>query len=607
MSLPNDDDDNDENRRRQKNNHHPWRSSPYGEGCGEGDDDEGVDGIYPDKKHASSSQQPSSSPLNNSLDENDESGGDDDRTTAATSVGSMISFTSRGSIQMRPSSSQSALHLNASNTLTTHTQTTSAVATVALTGNNNSVINVNNTVNTYDTELVRRHNSRRQLQRLGIATGVSFSFVIYLLIPTALLLSMILFGIVSTIFIYNIILYGQNELQTIVRGHGIGTLLLPTGIMETLTQTSIHDFLTDPTGFLYSVNEHIPYLLMYMIPGLSEEQLNGYVHRLSLNHQQLLRNEHGLLGYFIHTRNNSNNSGNNNNNNSLILRFLMGDEGLREQQQQQQQDQLHDQSQQTIIMAGGNSNRRIMDRVGVLVSPPTTISEGISVSPSELGNDDDPTTITSPSSPSQFQSVPSIPPPPPMAVVRRQSSTRRVAEEEEVVLFDAIGTAVSNYLNIASTSIRSSVRESTTNVLYGPIFRGSIGVTALGLSIGSYGLFISGTYTITPFLQPTIHLIQNTFTSLLSTVIGNGGGRSTANGSTGSGSGGGSSSSSNSIGSIIGMMMPSSALLIGTTSVSFTTAVVLGLFSTSSPSTDSTTDSTTTTTQSSKVMNTNTK
>ena len=600
MSLPNDDDDNDENRRRQKNNHHPWRSSPYGEGCGEGDDDEGVDGIYPDKKHASSSQQPSSSPLNNSLDENDESGGDDDRTTAATSVGSMMSFTASGSI-MRPSSSQSALHLNAPNTLTTHTQT-SAATVAPLTVNNNSVMNTN-TVNTYDNELLVREHKRRQLQRLGIASGISFSLVIYLLIPTALLLSMILFGILSVTLIYNFLIYGQNELQTIVRGHGIGTLLLPTGIMETLTQTSIHDFLTDPTGFLYSVNEHIPYLLMYMIPGLSEEQLNGYVHRLSLNHQQLLRNEHGLLGYFIHTRNNSNNSGNNNNN-SLILRFLMGDEGLREQQQQQ--DQLHDQSQQTIIMAGGNSNRRIMDRVGVLVSPPTTISEGISVSPSELGNDDDPTTITSPSSPSQFQSVPSIPPP--MAVVRRQSSTRRVAEEEEVVLFDAIGTAVSNYLNIASTSIRSSVRESTTNVLYGPIFRGSIGVTALGLSIGSYGLFISGTYTITPFLQPTIHLIQNTFTSLLSIVIGNGGGRSTANGSSGSGSGGGSSSSSNSIGSIIGMMMPSSALLIGTTSVSFTTAVVLGLFSTSSPSTDSTTDSTSnTTTQSSKVKNTDTK
>ena len=603
MSLPNDDDD--ENRRQNNNNNHPWRSSSYG-GCGEQGD---VDGIYPSKKYAS---QPSS-PLNNNNslgnddnngndNENNNYGGSDDRTTAETSVGSMMSFTARGSI-MRPSSSQSTLHLNAPNTLTTHTQT-SAATVAPLTVNNNSVMNTN-TVNTYDNELLVREHKRRQLQRLGIATGISFSLVIYLLIPTALLLSMILFGILSVTLIYNFLIYGQNELQTIVRGHGIGTLLLPTGIMETLTQTSIHDFLTDPTGFLYSVNEHIPYLLMYMIPGLSEEQLNGYVHRLSLNHQQLLRNEHGLLGYFIHTRNNSNNSGNNNNNNSLILRFLMGDEGLREQQQQQQQDQLHDQSQQTIIMAGGNSNRRIMDRVGVLVSPPTTISEGISVSPSELGNDDDPTTITSPSSPSQFQSVPSIPPP--MAVVRRQSSTRRVAEEEEVVLFDAIGTAVSNYLNIASTSIRSSVRESTTNVLYGPIFRGSIGVTALGLSIGSYGLFISGTYTITPFLQPTIHLIQNTFTSLLSIVIGNGGGRSTANGSTGSGSGGGSSSSSNSIGSIIGMMMPSSALLIGTTSVSFTTAVVLGLFSTSSPSTDSTTDSTTTTTQSSKVMNTNTK
>ena len=109
---------------------------------------------------------------------------------------------------------------------------------------------------------------------------------------------MILFGTVSTAFFFRfaeVILWEFD--RTILEGRGIGDYL-PRGLYELLTERSVHDFLSDPDG-IFGGSEHIPYLLLYIVPGLTPQQRNEYVGRLSHNHRRLLLSDQGLLGFFL--------------------------------------------------------------------------------------------------------------------------------------------------------------------------------------------------------------------------------------------------------------------------------------------------------------------
>merc|ERR1712238_563458 len=254
--------------------------------------------------------------------------------------------------------------------LTTRTRTR-ITSSVNQSTNNNTNNTMHNYDNNYDNELVRRQ-SRRLVQQLGVATGVSLPVVIYLLIPTALLLAILLFGTIFTTFAQSLVAYLQQEIQFIIRGRGISgsfTTLIPQSLLDILTQSSVHDILSDPDGIIHGANEHIPYLLLYLIPGLTPEQLDTYLARLSPRHQHLLRNEEGLLGYFFNRNsryNEDTDTGNNNNTNNIILRLLIGDEGLREQQQEQHQ--------QHRITTGMEVPPTILEQ-GTLVTQPSGLDE----------------------------------------------------------------------------------------------------------------------------------------------------------------------------------------------------------------------------------------
>ena len=666
------------------------------------DDDNGNDGIYPKKKLTYKS---SSSLDTNDDDDNDDGNSDDDgnsnsdidedRTTCATSVGSMSFASTIGYTPQRPPSRLTNNNYNTPmSALTIKSQIQTPTPTSGRRGdvlirrinnsddsNNTSTTAAATTTTIHDVSQLQRRQRQQLLvlQRLGITTGASFALFIYILIPTTVLVSMLLFGTVLTTFVYNVILYGQNELEYIIRGRGINAyfannrLVVPDILLDILTRTSIHDILSNPDSPLYpwAVNEHLPYLMLYFIPGLTPEQRDRYITRLSTRHQRLLHSPEGILGYFLN-RNNSNNTttttgtinnntANNNsssNNDSIILRLLIGDEGLREQQHMQQQNQINS------IDATTASDTN---------PPMTMIHEGpiIETIPSGLENDDDdddddeeePTAtaqrlqllqILNPATPTE-----AISPPPlrqqqqsrsliPVTIIetvntssaisnsqnqqqeqqqqqqqatidiipgnlRREGShstlstvARRqyVAEEEEVVLFDAISTAISNYANIASTTIQQSVTESASSVLFGPVYTASIGLTVVGISVAAYGFFVSGTYTMTgddntaSFFQPTIQLLQTSVRSILTSTLTNIGNSIYGN------------SSNNGPRSNTNPSMPSSTALIGTTLMSGTTAIVLGLFShitasSSSPSSSSS-SSTSTSPPTSQETGTNT-
>mmetsp|Transcript_6777 Transcript_6777/g.19621 ORF Transcript_6777/g.19621 Transcript_6777/m.19621 type:complete len:617 (+) Transcript_6777:361-2211(+) len=587
MSLPNEDDDDG----RRPPGRTPFRS----------------DGISPIKK------------LTVALDEDDEV--DDEQTSAETSIGSM-SFasdltsvvagagagTGAGAAGAAPQTT--AAIIGNATPMSALTMETRAAAhevdsnSIRSSGSNHSRLD-------YDESAVRerRRNNLRQLQQLGIATGVTFSMFLYLLVPTALLMSMILFGGVSAAFMARLAVYLQWEFnRSILEGRGIGDYL-PQGMYEALTSSSLNDILTDPDG-IFGVSEHMPYILLYMIPGLTREQRDAYVGQLSPHHQRLLRNEHGLLGY-LHNRNRHLNP-NNGEASSFLMRLLMGDERLRQQQQLLQMQ-----------------NTRVSSSSNRLELPPT-IPEGVSWGDtSHLGADDDPTSASSglgasgttpitttaaavastiatrqenpPSSraansaandipatvspivgravvlneaPQQAvdRSTPTLPPARARASISTSASTsasasasagqnnstrpqldrdnseRRIVVDGDFVLFDAIGTAMSNIVGTASQSVRIRAQESVQSALRGPVLRASIGVTALGLTIGAYGL-LSGTYTTESLARPLSELFRGIF-----------------GGSSGSSSGDRSSSFS----------LPASSLLVGATLTSGTTAVVLG-------------------------------
>jgi hypothetical protein len=532
MSLPNDD----------ENGRPPWRD-PYGP--------RGGAAVSPIKKLTVASSSDA-----------------DDRTADETSIGSMSFSSDTTSIAtamganllpstpFRPGNTRSGINETPMSALSDDNSIQSGVS-------------FNVTEDAAATQL-RRGQNRRRLQRLGIATGTTFALFVFMLIPTALLLSMILFGSVSSAFLYQLAAITRWEFhRSILEGRGIGDYL-PRGLYEVLTSTSLHEFLSDPDG-IFGANEHLPYLMLYLIPGLTPEQIDQYVNRLSPTHQQLLRSEQGLLGFFMNRNNhhqcqvanaNANANASDGNQDSTLMRVIMGDERLREWRQQQGAYQNH---------PSNIAPRR-------LELPPTIPEE-------------DPPTPTSRTMPEEDAPISredamseSIPEPPSAGIPAivaaivgrgsaaqpsvtipnpgRQSPERGASIPVDMILFDAVGSAVANFVGDATNAVRQRAQESLREAVTVPIYRLSLGMAALGLGVGAYGLAI-GTYD----LRSIGELLSNVMSSLL-----------------GGGSGGGSSSPRGSGGSAstpwagLSMLMPSGGLVVGSTIASGTTAVVLGLF-----------------------------
>lgn len=576
MSLPNNDDD--------KNGRPPWRD-PFGPRDGAA--------ISPIKKLTVASS-------NGGNDNTEEDDDDDDRTADETSIGSM-SFSS---------DITSVAGAMGGFTTTTTTTTNSLLSTPPRLGrtllDDSSSIQSSLSVTTStedDTAVLlqlRRGRNRRQLQRLGIATGITFALVVYMLIPTALLLSMILFGSVSSAFFYQLADTAVWEFhRSVLEGRGIGDYL-PRGLYQILTSTSVHDVLTDPDGF-FGANEHLPYLLLYLIPGLTPEQLDRYVHRLSPTYQGLLRNEQGLLGFYVNRNNHRADTNNSNgepssssSSSSTLMRVVMGDERLREWQQPQPQPQ------------GATTPRRL--------ELPPTIPEGASwgdthttgsgvtaedPAPSSRRNPEDEesrsgeggspvgipatvaaivgraATVPNPPSPSAAGSSTELRPPSQsqLPATMRPHTTATATPpttphpssdapvEDTTVLMDALGSALANIVGDATHTVRERAQESFRDALSatvhpGRLYGASLGVTVFGLGLGAYGL-ATGTYDPRDLVRPIGRLLHQTIGS-----VGGGAGR-------GASSGGG--------GAPPFLSMPSGGLLVGSTIASGTMVLVLGL------------------------------
>jgi hypothetical protein len=130
----------------------------------------------------------------------------------------------------------------------------------------------------------QRRRLQRQVVQWGIASGTSITAVTVAFVPAQVIMA---FFITLSLFLgFAWSVYERARLEALqIRRRGVAGYL-PESMVEQLTNTSFHDFMTD--GAFWQENQ---YLLLYLIPGVTNQQLDAYVNRLVPRHRNVLRRQ----------------------------------------------------------------------------------------------------------------------------------------------------------------------------------------------------------------------------------------------------------------------------------------------------------------------------
>jgi hypothetical protein len=177
---------------------------------------------------------------------------------------------------------------------------------------------IRNNNNSVDTESSTPLRSRTWLNHeLYFWSGASLLSVLqllYLCLPLTALWTLLVLVISTLLFAWTALQRLRLEYRERITQHGLAAYL-PESLSHTLTSQTLHEYLTDDSfGLEYR------HLLLYFMPGLSNEQIEQYVDQLPPRHREELR-RHGM-GYFF---------------GDGFMRLLMGEHAYRARQQQQQQ------------------------------------------------------------------------------------------------------------------------------------------------------------------------------------------------------------------------------------------------------------------------------
>jgi len=133
-----------------------------------------------------------------------------------------------------------------------------------------------------DSAVLQRNIWNHQVGVFALLSAGSFGAFLVLTLPFSALVALLMFvGNVSALcyMAYRILLL---EWRNLMAGRGIGDYL-PASIYQQLTTTSVHEWMMDSSFFLEN-----RYLLLYFIPGITQEQLDSYLERLPPRHQYVL-------------------------------------------------------------------------------------------------------------------------------------------------------------------------------------------------------------------------------------------------------------------------------------------------------------------------------
>jgi hypothetical protein len=152
----------------------------------------------------------------------------------------------------------------------------------------------------------RNHHFQQQailLTGVVVLSGVSF---VCSILSTAALVSLLTMLSSSGLLLVAASRHAVRMVQSALQGDGLGSLLLPASLYQTLTEQSLHEYLTQE-----SESTEMRHILLYFLPGVSKEQLDRYAARLApAQQEQLLRPG---LGQFLGPQ---------------WMRMLVGDRGM---------------------------------------------------------------------------------------------------------------------------------------------------------------------------------------------------------------------------------------------------------------------------------------
>jgi hypothetical protein len=130
--------------------------------------------------------------------------------------------------------------------------------------------------------LVQRGLLQHQVYVFGLLSTGSFgAFLVYAL-PFSALMALACFVASTMALVYMVYRIVLLEVGNILETRGIGDYL-PDSIYQQLTITSLHEWMMDSSFFLEN-----RYLLLYFIPGITQQQLDSYLERLPARHQYVL-------------------------------------------------------------------------------------------------------------------------------------------------------------------------------------------------------------------------------------------------------------------------------------------------------------------------------
>lgn len=130
--------------------------------------------------------------------------------------------------------------------------------------------------------LMQRSILNHQVYVFALLSAGSFGAFLIFALPFSALAALLCFAASTLALFYMAYRIVLLELQNILQGRGIGDYL-PSSIYQQLTTTSVHEWMMDSAFFMEN-----RYLLLYFIPGVSQEQLDSYLERLPARHQYVL-------------------------------------------------------------------------------------------------------------------------------------------------------------------------------------------------------------------------------------------------------------------------------------------------------------------------------
>jgi len=299
--------------------------------------------------------------------------------------------------------------------------------------------------------------SRETYLLLFFSSGTLFAFL-YFYLPMMALISLGMFTSSTSLLFYTFVQRLMLEYENLIRGRGLGDYL-PESLYRTLAETTLHEFMMDNSFAM-----EYRHLLLYMMPGITPQQINAFVEQLPARHRDVLMRPG--FGNFL---------------GNTFMRLLQGDTRYTPPPPSNLYIEEHQPSEST---ADGDTASEDDDDVSevtsrgipAVVEPPQDVTEPSSSSRGVVVS-------------STSRAAPPLPDP--------EDETRREQELEGNILNDAYAAMVQAFTSSITSSATETLYDTSArffNYAAPIVIRAGLGITTMSVGIGLLGGWY-GAYT----------------------------------------------------------------------------------------------------------------